>query len=128
MFMLRKDSKKSKILIMDSEYTADKDEAHRGEHHPVLLQGQGLAEGEAGAVASVTLRVCQYRHEELGLMSVRSEHPAAGLTEQVQPMYEGGILLVTSREPLEDTAPAAIGVIVATYHEIVHQSGHCNSN
>ena len=56
MFMLRKDSKKSKILIMDSEYTADKDEAHRGEHYPVLLQGQGLAEGEAGAVASVTLR------------------------------------------------------------------------
>ena len=44
MFMLRKDSKKSKILIMDSEYTADKDEAHRGEHHPVLLQGQGLKE------------------------------------------------------------------------------------
>ena len=103
---------------------------HGGEAELVL--GDGLAEGQAGTVQAVALRVGQDRHEELGLLPLGGEEPAVGLAEEVEAVDEGNVGPVSLREPLDHLGMALLRIarpslrmIVSAYHKIIHESaGH----
>ena len=48
-----------------------------------LVLTDGLAEGEAGTVESVSLGVSEDGDKELWFLSLRGKNPAIGLTEQI---------------------------------------------
>ena len=77
----------------------------------------------------VPLYVGEDGDEELWLLSVRRQRPAAGLAEQVQSVDKRDIRPVLLREPLDHPGAALLGapnllVVVATDHQVVYKSGH----
>ena len=69
--------------------------------------------------------------KELWFLSLWREQPTVGLTEEVEAVYEGDIRPVPLGKPLNHlrvtlfgVSCPALGLVVATYHKVVHEPGH----